>query len=172
MSRFGKKALVCGAVTFASVAMSFGFSQTKADASTKLSYIPRTFRGTWYENNGYSKQKFVIGVKHMTFYNYSQGRYKKYGTYAVSKKFQSMKRKIFFDKDSHGWYDYSVMDANAMPPMKKTTVKIGGKKYAAIMTNAGGFTGKLPKYEKYDLMLHYATNHHYTKKASTKGAMG
>lgn len=170
MSFLGKKLLVCGTVTVASVGLSLGLSQAHANAATNLSSIPRTFRGTWYENDGYSKEKFKISSKHMTFYQYSHGKYKKYGTYAVSKKFQAGKRKVAFTKHKHGWYSYSLMDANGDSPMKKATVKIAGKKYTAILTNGGGQVGLMPKHQKYDLMLHHATNHHYQQMASTSGS--
>lgn len=52
MNLMREKTLACGAITVASVALSYGFSQTKVSAATKLSSIPHTFRGTWHENDG------------------------------------------------------------------------------------------------------------------------
>lgn len=169
MNLFGKKVLLYGTVTVASATLFFGVSQTKASAAANLSAVPHTFRGTWYENNGYGKEKYKISSKHMTFYQYKHGKYKKYGTYAISKKFKNGKW-FAFKKHKNGWYSYSLMDANGDSPMKKTTVKIGSKKYVAILTNGGGQVGLMPKHQKYDLMLHHATNHHYQKMASTSGS--
>lgn len=170
MSLLGKRILAYGTVIVASVALFLGFSQTKADAASTVSSVPTSFRGTWYENDGYSKQKYKISAKHMTFYWYSHGKYKSEGTYSLVKKLGNAKHKFIFQKHKNGWYTYSLSLANGAAPMKKTTVKIGGKKYTAILTNGGGQVGYMPKHQKYDLMLHHATNHHYQQMASTSGS--